>query len=344
MKKRFLAFILAATLVFAILPAYAAEVGTSNEKQYVLPYYDTYINISNVVSDNSNEYITTINIDDGMGESHQIEIVKDLYITATAPCIVTYGPGDQYVNYAKQLSDGSYTTDYDAGNINFDVEKFYLFEYVDRQNSDEIAIDTTKEVPNPYDYDYAVGGEGNYVILDEGVYSISNYHPSFRGAQGQSFADYNVILTVKGAPETLTATPTASKVLVNKEERAFEAYNIKGNNYFKLRDLAFVVNGTNKQFEVTWDGQKNSINLVSNKEYTSVGGEMAVNGNATSKNAVLSAAKFYVNGEEAVITAYNINGNNYFKLRDIAKTFNIGVTYDNATKTIGIDTSMDYKD
>ncbi|MGO4119405.1 hypothetical protein ACEQ6C_40435, partial [Rhizobium ruizarguesonis] len=56
--------------------------------------------------------------------------------------------------------------------------------------------------------------------------------------------------TVSNKPETLSAAPTDSKVLVNGKTISFEAYNINGNNYFKLRDFAAAVNGTEKQFEV----------------------------------------------------------------------------------------------
>lgn len=37
-----------------------------------------------------------------------------------------------------------------------------------------------------------------------------------------------------------------------------------------------------------------------------------------------------------------IGGNNFFKLRDLCKAFNIGVTWDGATKTLGIDTALPY--
>ncbi len=43
-----------------------------------------------------------------------------------------------------------------------------------------------------------------------------------------------------------------------------------------------------------------------------------------------------------ILTAYNINGNNYFKWRHIAKIFVIGVTWDGNTNTVGIDTSIGY--
>lgn len=146
---------------------------------------------------------------------------------------------------------------------------------------------------------------------------------------------------VKPNVPTSNATPTASKVLVNGTSTAFDAYKIGDSNYFKLRDIANVVSGTDKNFEVDWDGDKNAINLLSDKAYTVVGGEMAT-GDGSAKNADLSTSSIYVDGEKVSLMAYTINGNNYFKLRDVCKVFDIGVTWDNATSTIGIDTSIGY--
>ena len=85
-------------------------------------------------------------------------------------------------------------------------------------------------------------------------------------------SDYiNVIVIVDDgntAPAPVQATPTASNVLVNDKQTAFDAYNIGGNNYFKLRDLAHALNGSGKQFEVTWDGANNAILLTSGTAYT----------------------------------------------------------------------------
>ncbi|MGI6777866.1 MAG: hypothetical protein ACOX7R_07550 [Acetivibrionales bacterium] len=139
----------------------------------------------------------------------------------------------------------------------------------------------------------------------------------------------------------LIAEPTASKVLVNGGSTSFDAYNIDGSNYFKLRDLANVVSGTEKQFDVVWDGEKKVINLISNKAYTVVGGEMA-KGDGKAKTAIINTSKIYRDGAEIELTAYTISGNNYFKLRDIAKAFDIGVTWDGATSTVSIDTSTGY--
>lgn len=140
---------------------------------------------------------------------------------------------------------------------------------------------------------------------------------------------------------TLTAIPTSSKVTVNGTVTAFDAYTINGNNYFKLRDLAKVISGTDKQFEVTWDGTKNAINLISGKSYTEVGGELAA-GDGSIKTPVPCTSKIYVDGTEVALTAYTIGGNNFFKLRDVMQKFNVGVGWDGATSTITIDTSVGY--
>lgn len=138
------------------------------------------------------------------------------------------------------------------------------------------------------------------------------------------------------------AVPTASKVVVNGKEVAFEAYNIEGNNYFKLRDLAKAVNGTKKQFEVGFDAASNAISLKAEAAYTAVGGELEASGATGKQQAVPSSSALLLNGEKLELGAYNINGNNYFKLRDIAKAFNIGVTWDGKLNTVGIDTAIDY--
>jgi hypothetical protein len=102
------------------------------------------------------------------------------------------------------------------------------------------------------------------------------------------------------------------------------------------------LNGTNKPFEVVWDGKTKAIRLISNKKYTPVGGELSTGTGTTEVKAILTDSEIFLDGNEVSLTAYNIGGNNYFKLRDVAKAINFGVTWDNATKTIGIDTSGSY--
>jgi len=139
----------------------------------------------------------------------------------------------------------------------------------------------------------------------------------------------------------IIAKSTNSMILVNEKKVEFEAYNINGNNYFKLRDLAKALSGTEKQFDVKYDNDLKQIQLVGGKAYDPVGGELA-KGDGNPKEAKLSDQRVIRAGTIVNFEAYNINGNNYFKLRDISKHFNFGVIYDDATKTVGIDTSISY--
>ncbi|MCL2774381.1 MAG: hypothetical protein FWD71_13665 [Oscillospiraceae bacterium] len=131
------------------------------------------------------------------------------------------------------------------------------------------------------------------------------------------------------ADTTVTAKYTASKIDVNGLDGkvfAFKTYNIDGSDYFKLRDLAYALNGTEKQFDVGWENAKNAISLTSGKPYTAVGGEMSDNGTGD-KTAAPTTSKIYLDGKEISLTAYNIDGNNYFKLLDIGHAFNFNVDW-----------------
>ena len=139
------------------------------------------------------------------------------------------------------------------------------------------------------------------------------------------------------------ANYTVSKVLVNGVEVKFEAYNINDNNYFKLRDIAKVISGSEKQFEVTWDGQKNAINLESGKPYTEVGGELK-QGDGTKKTATLCTSTIYKDAIAVSLGAYTINDNNYFKLRDLGKTFDFDVSWDGENNCVLINTTSSYTD
>lgn len=56
-----------------------------------------------------------------------------------------------------------------------------------------------------------------------------------------------------------------------------------------------------------------------------------------------TASTVYVNGVSKAFEAYNIGGNNFFKLRDLMEVLDVYVGYDNATKAITLDTSNGYE-
>ncbi|MCL2080822.1 MAG: transglutaminase-like domain-containing protein [Oscillospiraceae bacterium] len=134
-----------------------------------------------------------------------------------------------------------------------------------------------------------------------------------------------------------TAAPNRSKVMVNDREVMFEAYTINSENYFKLRDVMYAINGTSKQFHAVYDS--GAIALLSRTPYVPDGTEMR-QGDGTSKSFITNAASIYKDGNEITLTAYTIGGNNFFRMRDIAREFNIFVAFTDGV--IIIDTARDY--
>ena len=183
----------------------------------------------------------------------------------------------------------------------------------------------------------------------------------------QRFDDRSFSTSSPTSLRPVTATKTAAAVLINGKKAVLGAFNINGNNYFKLRDIAYALNSTNKQFEVSWDGAENAISLTSGQPYTPNGIEMISWYGGVSNTVSLAAgqpdnsnvnemkrrrwgvvipslttSKILLDGKQIALTAYNIGGNNYFKLRDIGQAFGFGVDWNGADNTIVIDTNKDY--
>ncbi|MEN2776270.1 hypothetical protein ABCY62_14690 [Acetivibrio clariflavus] len=252
-----------------------------------------------------------------------------IYYADAAPVVVTAKEAMRTFYFSYKGDTIVYT--YEPKYYSFD-EYVYNFDnkqvYNERPEDWIFADGTTVTLNKP--------GKYIFVITDNGLVSSS---PAgiFCVHINDNLSETPVSKDLSG----INVNPTTSKVLVNGKAVEFEAYNINGNNYFKLRDLAQAVNNTEKNFEVAWDGINNAINLISNKPYTPAGGELA-KGDGKAKVAIPTTSKIYKDGKELFLTAYNINGNNYFKLRDIAKAFDIGITWDGTTNTIGIDTRISY--
>lgn len=147
--------------------------------------------------------------------------------------------------------------------------------------------------------------------------------------------------TIAAGAASTPAKPSTHKIYVDGERANVAAYEINDNNYFKLRDVAAILSGTDAQFEVTWDEASQTITLTDGHAYTTVGGEMG-SIPAANQTAEDSTAIVYRDGTQVHYTGYNINDNNYYKLRDIAADFDFGVTWDNDTQSVLITTDEGY--
>ncbi len=132
------------------------------------------------------------------------------------------------------------------------------------------------------------------------------------------------------------AYPISANLIVNGEQINFSMYNINGSNYFKLRDIAYILNGTNSRFDVSWDSAQNLITIKKGINYNVVGGEMSPAEDL--QNVSASNAEISIDGQNINFITYNIGGNNYFKLRDIAAQLGFYVDWDSISSSIIINT------
>jgi hypothetical protein len=132
----------------------------------------------------------------------------------------------------------------------------------------------------------------------------------------------------------LAITPTTQLLTFNGDPvELVAAYNINEENYFKLRDIAKLVN----IFDIDWSGDKSAISVILDKPYTPNGTESTEK--PTGYNDIqLSADKVFIGDTELALTVYKIDGANYFRLKDLGTNFGFGVAYDVPTATIQITT------
>ena len=150
-------------------------------------------------------------------------------------------------------------------------------------------------------------------------------------------------VTVEDIPASGTAYASTQTVTVDGKPVEFQMYALKdangnGTNYIKLRDLAYVLNGTGAQFAVGYDG---TIRLTTGQSYAAAGGEMTTpfSGDRTYSGG---AQTLKIDGKDVALTAVTLlddagGGYNYFKLRDLGAALGFQVDW-SASRGIYIET------
>lgn len=303
---------------------------------------------------NDTEYLTVSNVRSFRFDNTYEQGWKDMYaeeettVTVTKPIdqlwVVYYGenPGIDETTMLieeKNVAAGTTYTFKDKG----------LYELLCNNKSAAMV-----EIVSPDHYSIE-GIKNEQMIID----NPSHYIPVY----GESEATPAVSETPV-VQDSVIANPTDSEIVIGKGAWMLDAYNINDNNYFKLRDIAFAFTyeGEKRPFEVTWDGEKNAINLISNTKYTAVGGECGgyivetdewpepdwdaiMNGTVNvkpQKEAKPTTSEIYIDGVKVNLTAYNIDDNNYFKLRDLAEALDFEVVWNGEENRIYVSTYGSY--
>lgn len=138
----------------------------------------------------------------------------------------------------------------------------------------------------------------------------------------------------------LTAQLSQQPIYV-EGERVWDvtAYDIGGNNYVKLRDMGMSVG-----FDVVYDASTDSVHIDPTIAYSGNPETYLDVEIPKTASAKLSQQPIYVNGKRVEITAYDIGGSNYMKLRDIGTAVGFGVTYDAGTDSVHIDPTTPYRE
>lgn len=155
------------------------------------------------------------------------------------------------------------------------------------------------------------------------------------------------------ADDAVEVISTTQAVTVNGEKVDFEGFNIEGFNYFKLEDVAAAVDKN-----VTFDGKTFTIEEAPAEEEAVVeeGTEETPAETTAPTEATEATAETTEEApaeEEAAVeegteettdveySSIEVEGVEYFKLRDLADIIGFGVDYDAATSTVVITTEAE---
>lgn len=142
--------------------------------------------------------------------------------------------------------------------------------------------------------------------------------------------------------ENKIAMNELSSLKVNERQISIPSYKIDGDLYFKLRDVANILNFTDKKINIIWDKQKRSIKINKNISNTSTVGELS---NTNSKKPIIvnpSTVDVYYEENKIDLTSYIINNHSYFRIEDLALLLDISLMFDGNNKIVGIDTNKPY--
>lgn len=356
MKKRILSLVLTLVLAFSLaVPAMALS--PEQEAAYTAEIKDEASKWGSVIQlvdfnlDGSPELVMG-----GLPGSGLFSIFEDVWSYENGRCVEKEASEydklslDGYQLYRNNTTgasriEGSYTLR--AGRGNYSEVTAYYTMYED-----------TVKVTNVYVIEH-IGTSTNYYVNGSKV-SASKYNSAYNARNNgwtrnwsftysqwmnngkPSNGDIQKLFDDYGGSPALAFRSTHNMTMDGKAI-SVGAYGINGNNYFKLRDMAALLNGTQAQFQVGWDDATRTITMTTGQSYTPVGGELAkinnLNQFGTSTNAAI-----YVDGVPVDLTAYSINGNNYFKLRDLGKVLGFNVGWDDATRTVSILTDEPYSE
>lgn len=256
-------------------------------------------------------------------------------------CKTFEGNWDRIVSRIRELNPDAviavtgYYNPYSMLNMTVGLKEIKITDYIDTYIARLNAVIENSEMSGEYVIaDVSdISTNVNIFALDPSLFSVDP-HPD---AAGHKLIAERLLEALDKAESKEESKPVA--MLTNQAIKLdgniveAEVYNIDGSNYFRLRDVAYLLDGTKAAFSVDYDSATRVISLARDAKYAPDGSELR-KGVDNSATVVLSNQPVTVDGESVSLKAYNLGGSNFFKLRDLGDALGFTVDYDSASRTV----------
>ena len=180
--------------------------------------------------------------------------------------------------------------------------------------------------------------------LDKLTQGMTAFEYSYIASDSDPSATVSETLDELSTNTTLYAEPSLARLLVRERQDGVmkqgrinvAAYEINGNLYLKLRDVAAALNGTARQFAVGWDGTSSDIRINVGRHYVPIGDELGAPPTERA-SAERAASTILADGVRKTPTTYIIAQNHYYRLRDLADILGLKIDWDANTKTVTLE-------
>ncbi len=157
---------------------------------------------------------------------------------------------------------------------------------------------------------------------------------------------------------TRKISPSSSVIYVDNKPVQSKLFDFFGSSYIKLEDLAKALNGTSKQFNLSWNTQKTGLNFISGQPYqpldktftslvpshgqTAEASAPVTNGTVNEYDYFFHYENYLLNGNYIGVNSCIIDGELYVDVKEVARALNFYLGWDSVNNTIVIDSSMAY--
>jgi LAS superfamily LD-carboxypeptidase LdcB len=189
---------------------------------------------------------------------------------------------------------------------------------------------------NAHKYGFIV----RYPSGKEGVTGVTNepWHLRYLGVKLATAVYYSnwtydeyyvreIDVPMKSADITAIGVTALRQITVDGTPYQLSVYSVLGDTYYKLRDIAVILNGTPVSFDVTWNSEAKRIDLLQGAAYSS---EPVLGAFEAGHADIVTSVKPGMQSGDTVydLSAYVAGGSNYFKLGDILAILGVTATED----------------